>query len=206
MAAGTMIKKPKREVDWEKISPHYRAGIRSLKDIGDEFGVSDAAIIKHAKKNGWERDLTARIREKAKAKVSAAVVSAEVSAQTKLTETIRIEIEAEVQSRMELTHRTDITRARGVAMSLLSELESQTVNHELFEQLGFMLRNEDDKGADKLNDLYHKVISMSGRTSNMKQLADTLKTLIDLERRAYGIDTRVGASEGLEDWLKKLDG
>jgi hypothetical protein len=74
-------------------------------------------------------------------------------------------------------------------MSLLEELESVTDNRDLFDELGEMLRSEDDKGQDKRNDLYNKVISMSGRVSNMKQLSDTLKTLIALEREAYGLAT-----------------
>lgn len=45
----------RKQIDWDAIEPHYRAGIRSLKDIGAEFEVSDAAIIKHAKRDGWVR-------------------------------------------------------------------------------------------------------------------------------------------------------
>lgn len=45
----------KPSIDWAAIQPHHHAGIRSLRDIGGEFGVSDVAIIKHARKNGWTR-------------------------------------------------------------------------------------------------------------------------------------------------------
>lgn len=47
----------KKIIDWETLSVHYRAGIRSLKDMGIEFDVSDAAIIKKARKEGWTRDI-----------------------------------------------------------------------------------------------------------------------------------------------------
>lgn len=47
----------KKIIDWETLSVHYRAGVRSLKDMGLQFGVSDAAIIKKARKEGWTRDL-----------------------------------------------------------------------------------------------------------------------------------------------------
>lgn len=59
MSAKT--KKP--SIDWDAIESHYRAGIRSLKDMGKEFGCSDAAIIKHFKKLGIERDLGEKIRQ-----------------------------------------------------------------------------------------------------------------------------------------------
>ena len=76
-------------------------------------------------------------------------------------------------------------------MKLLGELEASTDNIELFEQLGELMRSEDDKGQDRLNDLYQKVISMGGRTKTMKDLADSLKTLVGLERQAYGLDAEI---------------
>ena len=60
----------RKAIDWESVEIQYRAGIRSLKDIGNEFNVSDAAIIKRAKRDGWSRDLRAKIQAKAEAKVS----------------------------------------------------------------------------------------------------------------------------------------
>jgi hypothetical protein len=72
-------------------------------------------------------------------------------------------------------------------MSLLGELETQTANLELFEQLGDILRSDDERGQDRRNDIYQKVISSAGRIDGMKKLSDTLKTLIGLEREAYGL-------------------
>jgi hypothetical protein len=51
MAANT----DKPTTDWEKISGHYRAGTRSLRDIGKEYGVTEGAIRKRAKAEGWPR-------------------------------------------------------------------------------------------------------------------------------------------------------
>ena len=45
----------RKMIDWEAVELQYRAGIRSLKDIGREFDVSDAAIVKRARKEGWIR-------------------------------------------------------------------------------------------------------------------------------------------------------
>jgi hypothetical protein len=177
----------RKAVDWNAVEPHYRAGIRALKDIGTEFGVSDAAIIKHAKKSEWSRDLKAKIQAKADAKVSAAVVSAEVSAEKKLTESVRVEIEAEVQARIRLAHRADIARARTLSMSLLSELEAQTGDVDSLYRLGEILRCEDDKGADRLNDAYRAIISLPERTKTMKALIESVKIVIGLEREAFSI-------------------
>ena len=67
----------KKDIDWEAVEFHYRAGIRSLKSIGAEFGVSDAGILKRAKRDGWSRDLAAKIRAKADSMVGRSRYAAE---------------------------------------------------------------------------------------------------------------------------------
>lgn len=177
----------KKIIDWETLSVHYRAGIRSLRDMGAEFDVSDAAIIKKARKEGWTRDLKGKIKAKADKLVSAAMVSASVSAQTKITEKLTIEVEAQVQSRIILSHRQDIPAARKLVSKLFTELELQTDGIELLRELGEIMRSEDKSGQDKRNDLYSKVISLSGRSTTLKSLVDSLKVMIALEREAFGL-------------------
>lgn len=45
----------KRIIDWEGVEAAYVAGMESLRAIGERFGVSDAGIIKRARKYGWKR-------------------------------------------------------------------------------------------------------------------------------------------------------
>jgi hypothetical protein len=177
----------RKKVDWEAVEIQYRAGIRSLKDIGAEFGVSDAGILKRAKRDGWTRDLKSKIRAKADAKVSASLVSGEVSAQTKIAEAAVIEAESTVQARIRLTHRTDIARSRSLVMSLLGEVEAQTNDPELFDRLGELVIDTGSDAESKLLEAYRRVISTPGRIDGIKKLADSLKTLITLEREAYGL-------------------
>lgn len=200
--------KTRKAIDWEAVEMQYRAGIRSLKEIGAEFGVSDAGIIKRAKRDGWSRDLKAKIQAKAEAKVSAALVSAEVSALTKATEKVIVEVNAQAVANVRIAHRTDIARCRKLAMSMLEELEIETGNIELFNELGELLRSEDDKGQDKRNDIYRKVISSVGRIDSMKKLAETLKTLIGLEREAFSIkdESDEAPASALATLLAKVSG
>lgn len=174
-------------IDWEAVELLYRAGIRSLKDIGREFGVSDAGILKRAGKYKWERDLSARIKAKFDAKVSAMAVSAEVSAEKRSNENIVVEAYATLQAQKVGEHRAIIPRAIKLAVALLGELELQTKDPVLFEELSELLHAPDEKGVDKLNAIYQKVISTPGRATALKQLAETLKILIGLERMAYGL-------------------
>ena len=187
----------RKVIDWESVEIQYRAGIRSLKDIGREFDVSDAAIVKRAKRDGWTRDLKAKIHAKAESKVSESLVSAEVSAQTRVREREVIEANANAVASVRLAHRRDIQRARSITMSLLGELEGQTGAEtvELLQQLGVLMRSDDDKGQDKLNDLYHKIISLPGRARTMKDLGESLRVLVALERQAFGLDDKDNAPE-----------
>ena len=85
-----------------------------------------------------------------------------------------------------------VDESLSIVDSMLVELKSQIENKEIYEQIGEIFRSEDKNGNDKLNDIYQKVISFGGRTNNIKTLSDTLKTLIDLQRKIRKIDDESG--------------
>ena len=80
-------------IDWEKIEIDYRAGIKPLRQIAEEHGITHGAVNKRAKRDEWTRDLSAKIQSKADAKVSKAAVSAEVSAAKLATEQVVVEVD-----------------------------------------------------------------------------------------------------------------
>lgn len=49
--------------DWEAIESAYRAGVLSLRDIGDKYGVTEGAIRKRAKKFDWVRKAGTQVRK-----------------------------------------------------------------------------------------------------------------------------------------------
>ena len=54
--------KKTNEPDWEAIEAAYRANIVSIRAIAAAHGVSDTAIHKRAKAEGWQRDLSEKVR------------------------------------------------------------------------------------------------------------------------------------------------
>ncbi|TFH81798.1 hypothetical protein [Pseudomonas kribbensis] len=184
-----------KKIDYERIEPAWRAGIKSPSQLAFEYTaetgvkVSHAAIIKHFKKLGVPRDLGAKVKAKADSMVMEAMVTGKVSAVTTKRDAEIVLDGALVVANVRVSHRNDISRSRRLASKLLDELDCLTDNRDLFEQLGELLHDPDDKGIDKRNDLYAKVISLPGRSKTMKELSDTLKTLILLERQAYNLDT-----------------
>ena len=199
-----------KTIDWEKIEFDYRAGILSLREIAVTHGITEGAIRKRAKRDSWDRDLTAKIKSKAESLVRKELVRNEVrnSPEYQATEKEIVEANASLQANALLDHRKDIKRHRNLSIALLAEVEAQTNDHELFEKLGELMRQEDDKGQDKLNEVYRKVISTPSRIDSMKKMSDTLKTLIALEREAIGLDDKEAAKDGgvIDDFLKRCSG
>lgn len=179
--------------DWEKIEADYRAGILSLREIAEAHpGTNHVAIARKAKREGWSRDLSAKIRAKADALVTERTVTADVTAERRVSERDIIDANAQAIVSVRLAHRKDIQRSRSITMRLLEELELQSgrENAELLEQMGELMRREDDRGQDKLNDLYQKIISLPGRAKTMKDLGESLRVLVTLERQAFGLDDK----------------
>ncbi|EDQ9908175.1 hypothetical protein JJV51_000013 [Salmonella enterica subsp. enterica serovar Javiana] len=170
--------------DWEAIETAYRAGVMSLREIASHHGISEGAIRKRAKRDDWSRDLNARIQQKADD-----LVRKTVRTKTELTERVLIEATAEVIASVRMEHRGDIRRARELTNTLFDELGAQCADVGALEQLGDIMFAPDDKGRDRLNETYQKVISLPSRVKSLKDLSDSLKTLIGLEREAWSIST-----------------
>lgn len=175
-------------IDWERIESAYRAGVLSLREIAiANPGSNHMAIARKAKSCGWTQDLSAKIKAKADDLVTRRSVTESVTAERLVTDRQVIEAGAEAIANVRLSHRGDIRKAKTLSIAMLDELSSQTTDRALFEQLGELLVSPDDKGLDKLNDLYRKVISLPSRVDSVKKLAESLRTLIGLERQAFGI-------------------
>ena len=200
--------KPKRPaVDWEAVEREYRVGIKTLRQIASEHGVSNPAIVKRAKRDGWERDLTAKIRDKAESLVSKQLVSAEVSKEARIAERHIVDANAEMMASVISGHHNLLTRLRGIAMLLMDRLEAELEGTDLFIQLGEMMASPDEFGVDKAGDLYRKVIALPTQTDTAKKLSEMLKTIIELERKVFKIDEqKQGDANPVAEFLKSISG
>ncbi|EKY6950040.1 hypothetical protein [Escherichia coli] len=198
--------------DWEAIETAYRAGVMSLREIASQHGISEGAIRKRAKRDDWSRDINAKIQQKADDLVRKQEVRKQVRNESTLTERVLIEATAEVIATVRMEHRGDIRRARELTNTLFDELGAQCADVSALERLGDIMFDPDDKGRDRLNEIYQKVISLPSRVKSMKDLSDSLKTLIGLEREAYSIENKaetkevthnvmlVPTSDNVDDW------
>lgn len=169
-----------RDHDWERIEAQYSAGSMSLREIASEHGLTEGSIRKRAKRDSWTRDLTAKVRAKADALVRKDTVRTEVRKES-ASETLTVEVEASVQARIRLSHRTDIQRGKRITNALMEELE------------GLTKPETPKKGR----------LPLKERASILKQLSDTQRVQVAMEREAFGIvqmveDNDTGAGPALD--------
>lgn len=191
-----MAKKP----DWAAIEPHYRAGLRSMAAISKEFGVSRAAIIKHAAKQSppWERDLAPAIHQGADRIVASKAVTPQVTGQVtpKPTDAQIVDAGASQLAMVRLEHRTNIAALRQIISGLLADLSATMQMPESFAVVFDVLSNLDEPAVNTLRDMAELVTSLPGRTKIAKDLADAMHKCIGMEREAFGLDTK-GGTDGL---------
>lgn len=196
--------------DWELIETHYRAGVLSLREIAIACpGANHVAIARRAKKFGWVQDLSAKIKAKANDLVTRQAVTEAVTASRAVSDRNVIEANAHAIADIRMAHRGDIGRNRRLALKMMEELEALTDNRELFAQLSDLIAGVEE-GEDGTSDAYEKMqqafrgaLSLPGRVKMSKELSETLRVLIALERQAYGIDEGTG-EESYEDRLARL--
>lgn len=174
--------------DREAIESAYRAGVMCLREIASQHGISEGAIRKRAKSDEWSRDLNAKVKERAEDLVCKAEVRKQVRSETTLSVRVLIEATTVVIAKVRMEHCGDIRRARTLANALFDELEAECAVVESLRKLGELMLDADENGRDRLNELYHAIISMPERVKSTKALSETLKDLIGLERQTYSMD------------------
>lgn len=181
-----------REIDWEKIELDYRAGIKTLREIAKEHGIAHGSITNKAKKEGWARDLSAKIRAKAdeivsKKLASKKLASKKASKNKQQSEIDCVQANADNSAEIQIQERDDVSKARKLTMSLFNELKSLSDNTDLAEALSEAVGSR-DSDDEKIMDAVKKITALPGRIKCMKDLTDALKIQIELERKVHKID------------------
>ena len=200
-------------VDWLIVEKDYRAGIKTLRQIADEHGITHGAINKRAKRDGWDRDLSGKIQAKAETLVSKAVVSNAVSKESLVTERQIVEANAHAVAHVDLTNRKDVLRGMDVSRQHIEELAA--LNDPTFrDRLVWLGEVMDESGLDdetgklvkdKANELYRYIIDMPGRVKMAKEVAAAVGVYVPMMRKIYKLDAEAkeGASS-IEDLLRAM--
>lgn len=201
------------KVNWAKVEPEWKAGITPIAELERRFKVSRAAIRKHFKKLGIERNVAADIQHAAATTVQRSIAAAggEPPEGAELpdagtegaSDAETVGVNARVQAQAILRHRRDLKRAQRVAGLLLVELEAQTDGVEVFARLDKLVKaaakagNANMQAVKEAQAAYLKAASYAGRLESLRRLSEAMKVLTELERRVLGIadDTPVDPAE-----------
>ncbi|PPS50639.1 hypothetical protein [Citrobacter braakii] len=117
--------------DWEAIESAYRAGSLSIRAIAERHGVSHTAINNRAAKEGWQRDLTQKVRAATQAKVSSKVSRDGFQSDAE-TEAQIVDQASDEAASVVLAHREGLAAWRGITNKLrdfLNDAEITEENH-----------------------------------------------------------------------------
>jgi len=152
-----------KQPDWEAIERAYRAGALSLRTIAAEHGVAHNTIMKRAGKEGWQRDLTSKVRTAVKDKVTRAVtVSGDQS--SVVTDAQIIDIASTQGADVVLAHMSGLARWRAITEKLCLALQGIEVTE------------------DNIGDF----------SRSLNAGVDAQLKVIKGERQAYNLDTEEG--------------
>lgn len=197
-------------VDWEAVERDYRTGAFTDRQLGAKHGCSHAAVQKHAKADGWQKDIKGAVKAATQAKLIEAEVSKVASAEVakrvakQVANAIPATTEvvaaiAEVNSQVILRHRADLRSARDEALALLAELTWQRDHLPDLEKLAVLVAGDaaSPQEATARIKMFSRAVGLGGRVGSVKALAETLAKLIPLEREAFGL--REGSNPGDND-------
>ena len=196
----------KKFVDWELIERDYRAGIKTLRQIAEENGISHTAIQKRAKKDEWTRDLTERVQQKAQELVARKEVARAVSKEQKVSDLETVRVYGEVVANIDLSQREDVKLAIGNARGLLMELVqlARPDFQEMLETIADTFDQSTERRQDKENELYRYIIGLAGRVKMAKELAAVHGVYVPLQRKIYKLDEEAGTKSSVDDLLEAI--
>lgn len=221
----------KKHVDWELVEKHYRAGLKSLRTIAEEQGVTEGAIRKRAKRDQWTRNLDKKIQERAKEKVRKELVRKPSTQLTPETEKRTVEEFSDVVASVDLIQRDDVKVALDVSRSNLQEI-ALTVDPAYKDKINSLAnileaairvkaakKKKDQEPSpadlDLLLDSYHDLAdifallkyttSIHGRVKLAKEVAATHGVYIPLQRKIFGLDDEKRTTSDIDQLLKRIN-
>ena len=171
----------RKQVDWESVERDYSAGLLSLREIAAKHNVSHQVIARKAKTEDWSRDLGAKIAAAAEKKLGDKQLGDSLVDKKRGTEKEVVEANAQVIVEIKVRHRLVIKKLNGLLDSQMDEIEA--LNKE------------------------KSVENLPMRVDVTKKIADTVKTMIDKERQAFGIvDVPTPTENAITELVKVCQG
>lgn len=192
-----------KDVDWGKVEAQYRAGIMTTRAIGAEHGISHGRVSQKAKEFGWTRDLSAKIRATAEAKIAQQVAKEAAyqehltnpvnQAARRLTEQQVIEANADTQVAVIQSHKKGLNDLARLRDKMLAELELMTDHSQVLQEYVDTIDESgpNDNGTwvvDRKAEMMRAILEAPERAKTLKVLSEVDERVRKGQREAFGID------------------
>ena len=175
-----------KQTDWEAIEAEYRAGLISNSELGRKYDISEGAIRKRARAQGWTKDLTAKVQTAVRDKLVREEVRATSARTNSRTDAEIIEAAADTAVQVVQIHRRDVRNGRLICAALFAELQDTSASHEIIAE-SIDSETQDDTSPTRRNQMM-KAISLPTRARAMLDLSAAMKNLVAVERQAFSLD------------------
>lgn len=184
----------KAPTDWEAIEREYRAGQLSVREIGRQYGVGAPAIVKRAQKGGWERNLSASVREAVNAKLVRETAAGNTEGNTF---NARETVDAAAARGVELVrqHRATLARLNRIANGLLGSLEARLE----------AAAGERDPNDNAVTASFALIGEKETIADVMEKVQRTVAKVIPLERQAFNLDDKDAADGSVTIHFDRAD-
>ncbi|MGH8446877.1 MAG: hypothetical protein ACREVL_16515 [Solimonas sp.] len=200
----------KKPADWELAERLFRAGQLSLRLIAAQCRVTEGAIRKKAKKDGWKRDLTGKVQEA----VRTALVrdqGTQAPARVPDPRTDKEIIEQAAASAVEVvrTHRGMLVKAGALSQRLFAQLDEavinrgeieETIHEEMDPQIQASTGPEKVALVNRRNRML-MAVSLPGHAGTLRDLSNAVKNFVTVERQSWGLDEKERKPEDPFDGL-----
>lgn len=183
-----------RQTDWDAIEAEYRAGLISNSELGRKYDISEGAIRKRAKAQGWTKDLTAKVQTAVRDKLVREEVRATNTRTNSRTDAEIIEAAAETAVQVVQIHRRDVRNGRLICAALFAELQDTSANSEIIAE-SIDSETQDDTSPTRRNQMM-RAISLPTRARAMLDLSAAMKNLVAVERQAFNLDDKQDKQDG----------
>jgi hypothetical protein len=144
-------------------------------------------VRKRAKRDGWDRDLTDKISAKVRSELVRTEVRTEVRTQDAVSERAMVEAGAAQIIALVRDHRAQISRNRALVDKLMGQLEGAADHRDLLEEIINQAEDGSTGASTKRREAMMRAVALPSHASVLKNLAETLKVVIALEREAFNV-------------------
>jgi hypothetical protein len=187
----------KKGVDYARLEAEYITGHWTLAQLSERHGLSIQAISKRAKVRGWKQDQTAKVHAARRNKLAH-----EAAVETGLRDAVEAAASQQVDVIRE--HKGRAGQARALIQKLLTELDWSTDHLETLERAIALADNGEPFDRQNLRTAFARATALPARAGALQKIVSSLATLVEIERKAYGIEDKPPETETYEERLRRL--